>query len=199
MEENIKSYDKNHIIFYDTETTGLPEWKKPSGGEDQPHIVQLGALLVEAKTREVVSTLDVIIKPVDWTISQEMTDIHGITDEYAREVGVDESQAVAMFIDMRKDFLRVAHNRTFDKRVIRIATKRYFSDEVQERWHDKEGHDCTMFRKGYKSYVKLSDRSEEILGYPLEDGHKAIIDATRCMEIYWGMIDAEAIARAPSV
>lgn len=54
------------ILFYDTETTGLPDWKSPSGGETQPHIVQIGAILCNAETKEVVDTLNVIVQPDGW-------------------------------------------------------------------------------------------------------------------------------------
>lgn len=51
----------NTILFYDTETTGLPDWKSPSESETQPHLVQLAAILANADTRQVISTLDLII------------------------------------------------------------------------------------------------------------------------------------------
>lgn len=54
------------ILFYDTETTGLPNWKEPSGSDKQPHIVQIGALLVDVETKEVLKELDVIVKPEGW-------------------------------------------------------------------------------------------------------------------------------------
>ena len=37
----------NLALFYDTETTGLPDFKAPSEAQHQPHIVQLAALLVD--------------------------------------------------------------------------------------------------------------------------------------------------------
>ena len=35
------------ILFYDTETTGLPLWSQPSEHPDQPRVVQLAALLCD--------------------------------------------------------------------------------------------------------------------------------------------------------
>lgn len=59
------------ILFYDTETTGLPNWKTPSGHYAVPHIVQIGALLVDVETKEVLKELDVIVKPEGWEIPKQ--------------------------------------------------------------------------------------------------------------------------------
>lgn len=39
------------LVFFDVETTGIPDFKAPSDAPHQPHMVQLGALLVEPDTR----------------------------------------------------------------------------------------------------------------------------------------------------
>lgn len=54
----------NKVVFFDTETTGLPVWDKPSDSEEQPHLAQLAA-----------------IAATDWDISAEVSAIHGITKE----------------------------------------------------------------------------------------------------------------------
>ena len=54
------------VIFYDTETTGLPNWSAPSDDESQPHLVQLGAIVRDTDTEKVIHKLDVIIKPDGW-------------------------------------------------------------------------------------------------------------------------------------
>ena len=76
----------NLILFYDTETTGLPLYKEPSEHPDQPHIVQLAAALVDSETRKIVSSMDFIINPSTYEIPEEMTAIHRISTEYARFV-----------------------------------------------------------------------------------------------------------------
>lgn len=42
-------------LFYDTETTGLPLSEHP----DQPHIVQLAAILVDLDTRREIASMAV--------------------------------------------------------------------------------------------------------------------------------------------
>ena len=188
----------NLVCAYDTETTGLPDWKNPSDSHHQPHLVQLAAILADEDTGKVISTLDLIIQPDGWDIPQEVADIHGITNEIANEVGVNEMDAVALFLQMVGSAKRLAHNRTFDLRIIRIATKRYFPENVQEKWAEKENHDCTMImakpimqmepkgRYGYKS-PKLSEAYQHFMGKELQDAHSAIADARACLDIYFAM------------
>ncbi len=189
------------ILFFDTETTGLPDWKKPSGSENQPHLVELAAILADEETEEVKTTIDVIVKPENWVISTEVSDIHGITHEKALKVGVNESHIVNDFFTLWKasgKTKRVCHNRTFDQRIMRIAAKRYLSDKDVETWADKENFECTMLqskpimkmlpkgRFGYKN-PRLSEAYEFFTGKKLVNAHRAMADTKACMEIYFAM------------
>lgn len=189
------------IIFYDTETTGLPDWKSPSDSENQPHLVQLAAILCDAETREIIHAMDVVIKPNGWLISKEVSDIHGITQEIAESIGIDETEALKRFVAMCEGAERVAHNRTFDQRIIRIAMKRYgYSDAELEAWAASENHHCTMLitkpimqmepkgRYGFKS-PKLSEAYKHFTGKELDSAHNAMNDALGCMDVYWSVQD----------
>ena len=182
------------IVHYDTETTGLPVWSVPSDSEEQPHLVQLGAILCNAETKEVVSKFEVIIKPDGWVIPEEVTAIHGITTEHALEVGIDEKEAIKMLLMLTGESDRCAYNKTFDQRIIRIGLKRYFTEEEQEKWAEKENHYCAMqmARKvlGGKS-PKLEVAYKHFTGKDLENAHTAMADAEACMEVYFAIEDGE--------
>lgn len=183
----------NTIIGFDSETTGLIEWKKPSGGEDQPHIVQLAAQQIDLDTRKVIQSIDLIIKPDGWEIPEETVKIHGITTEHAMDVGVPEKVAVGMFLDLWGGDKRIAYNTTFDNRIIRIATKRYFDEDIQNVWKEGE-YECAMIASkkamGVKS-VKLIDAYKHFTGKDLEGAHSAMADTKACMEIYFAMQDLD--------
>lgn len=194
------------ILFFDCETTGLPDWKVPSDSAHQPHLVQLAAILADADTRREIATLDLIIRPDGWEIPDEVAEIHGITQEHAEAVGVTEELAIMLFHDLWSGHRRVAHNRTFDQRIIRIAMKRYrFGEAPMEEWADKEDFDDTMImakpimemppkgRYGWKS-PRLSEAYEHFIGKPLEDAHSAMADARACMHLYWALLDHQAKA-----
>lgn len=187
----------NLVLIFDTETTGLPQFKEPSEGVNQPHIVQLAALLVDVDTRKIIQSMDVIVKPDGWEIPAEVAEIHGITTEYALQVGIPEKQAVEMFLALWAGRLRVAHNTTFDNRIIRIATKRFCTEDVIESWHDGE-YQCTglltkpimqMLPKnkyGFKM-PKLSEAYKHFFGVELENAHSAMADAKACMDVYFAV------------
>lgn len=186
------------IIFYDTETTGLPEWKLPSDSPEQPHLVQLAAILADADTQKVISSMDVIVRADDWVISPETIEVHGISNDMSKAFGVPEPLALDMFLNMWRGAPRVAHNKTFDQRIIRIAIKRYSQNPLmQDAWAEKDNHFCTM--RGAQAIMggkqpKLAEAYEHFTGNVLENAHNAMADATACMEIYWGIMGAKVAA-----
>lgn len=186
------------ILFYDTESTGIPEWKLPSDSPEQPHVVQLAAILADADTRKVISTMNVIVRADDWDIPEETISIHGITNKLANTVGVPEPLALDMFLNLWRGSLRVAHNKTFDQRMIRIAIKRYSKNPLmQDAWAEKDNHFCTMRAAqtimGGKQPT-LGEAYEHFTGKVLEGAHNAMVDATACMEIYWEIMGAKVAA-----
>lgn len=198
----------NLAAFYDTETTGLPLFKEPSEHPGQPHIVQLGACLVDLDTRLIVSTLDVIVKPDGWLIPDEVAAIHGITTEHAADVGVPESLAVEMLLEMVGDRLRIAHNEQFDARIVRIACMRHFEPTQADEWKGGKSA-CTallstpilklpptdrMKAAGFNKF-KTANLGEAVLhftGKPLENAHSALADVHGCMAVWFGIQDLQA-------
>lgn len=188
----------SQVVAFDTETTGLPDWKNPSDGPSQPHLVQLGAIRADVTTEVHLETLDVIIKPDGWIIPDEVAEIHGITTERAMDEGIPEDEAIDTFLAMRGDHLRVAHNRTFDQRILRIALMRYRSDEEVIAWAEKDDFDCTMLmakpimelpprgRWGWRNPT-LAAALKHFTGEELEDAHTAMADTQACLKIWFAM------------
>ena len=112
-------------LCYDTETQGLPLFNEPSEDPRQPHIVEIAALLFDDAGQK-IDSFHTIVRPDGWTIPDEVAAIHGITTERAMDEGIPEHQALAGFLAMhaRAD-IRVAHNESFDARILRIAIKRF--------------------------------------------------------------------------
>jgi len=203
----------NLAIFFDTETTGFPLFNEPSEHPDQPHLVQLAACLVDIDSRKTIASLDLTIKPDGWTIPDEVAAIHGITTEHAKLVGVAESMAVGLFMELwdAADF-RVAHNESFDARILRIALMRHGTrpQEEADRW--KAGRaECTqilstpilklpptpkMLAAGFKKNksANLREAYQHFTGKPLEGAHNAMVDVLGCMAVYFGIKDLQAVA-----
>lgn len=186
----------NKITFYDTETTDLPDWKTPSGGENQPHLVSLTAIQCNHDTEEIIQRIDLIIKSEGWESKEKAFEAHGITKEYSIEVGMPEQHAVQNLLFLCRDSIRVAHNRTFDQRIIRIALKRYFSEDAIEKWANKDDHLCTMLSgkdaMQQSKWPNLTEAYRHFCGKELVNAHSSSADTEACMEIYFAMKKAGA-------
>jgi len=121
------------IAFYDTETSGLPDFKVPSEAPHQPHIVDIAVILYDEEVDEVVDTFEAMVKPDGWEVGAEAAAINGITTAIALEQGTStEQQALwdALSLMDAAD-VRCGHNESFDQRIMRIALMRYgFGDGV---------------------------------------------------------------------
>ena len=203
------------VLFFDTETQGLPLFNEPSEDPRQPHIVQLAALLVDPESRQVISTLDVIVRPDDWEIPAEVAAVHGITTEKAAALGVPEPLALDMLMALHERAeLRVAHNEPFDMRIIRIALKRYTpTDEaLADAWKAAPAR-CpqrlstpilklpptermrAVGRNHYKS-ANLAEAYRFFFGEDFDGAHSALADVQACMRVYFEIQDRAA--RAPA-
>lgn len=194
----------NIALFYDTETTGLPLFNEPSEDPRQPHIVQLGACLVDLDTRTTLSALDVICQPDGWEIPSAVAQIHGITTEKALAVGVPEKLAVTMLLSMAKRAsVRIGHNEQFDARILRIAALRFHGEQVADEWKAGTAK-CTAtlatpilqlppterMRAAGRTHFKtpnLGEAYRHFTGRELQNAHSAMADVHGCMEVFFAI------------
>mgnify|MGYP003498919635 CR=1 FL=1 len=192
-------------LFYDTETTGLPLFSEPSEDPRQPHIVQLGAALVDLDTFAEIASVDVIVRPDGWTVPDDVAVIHGITTERALDVGVSGASVFELLLELwgRADS-RIGHNESFDARMVRIALLRHADKEpeaeINARW--KAGAaECTQAlstpilklpptekmiaagRRHHKS-ANLGEAYKFFTGSQLMGAHSAMVDVRACIAVY---------------
>lgn len=111
-------------VMFDTETTGLIKQALPVSHPSQPHLVQLGIILFEDDGKEIASA-DLIIRPVGFEIPKEASNIHGVTQELAMQVGVPLATAMSVFSQLRANCEEIlAYNMEFDDKIMQIAFER---------------------------------------------------------------------------
>ena len=176
-------------IFFDTETTSLPVYGQPSNAPTQPHLVEIAAILVDEKFN-VLDSFHAVVRPMGWNIPANVTRIHGITEAFAAEHGIDERLALEGFLDLfQKAKLRVAYNESFDARIIRIALKRYHPELCD--WWKAFPASCAMrltqsLTKG--RVPSLFEAHSAVLCRPLKQQHTAMGDTQACLEVFKALV-----------
>lgn len=187
-------------FFYDSETDGLPQWNDPSNDPRQPHIVEIAAIL---RNREgsIRKPFHAIVRPDGYVIPEEMTKIHGISQERALAEGRPAAEVYREFMALWEEAaFRVAHSEGFDARMVRIELKRHMT-ELADRWKAGPAR-CTaelstpycklpptekMIAAGRGHQFKkpkLEEALRILCGEELKDAHSALADVEACSKIY---------------
>lgn len=189
------------LLFIDTETTGLVNFRLPVDHPSQPHIVQLAAMLCEDDADATpVEVFQAIIKPDGWEIQAEAEAIHGISLDYAYKFGERLEHVLENLYSMVRtvddNFGRlVGHNVSFDIRmIIRDATT---VGDFDGRFINNLRPFCTMRAmtgicrlpsrvRGQYKWPKLEEAHLHIFGQkpPETDAHTALGDTRACRDIF---------------
>lgn len=191
------------ILFFDTETTGLPLFRESSNDPQQPHIVQLAAELC-TEAGEVVETYQNIIN-IGVPIPPDSIKIHGITDEIAA-TGIDPKQMLDDFLALAKRAEAFAgHNVDFDLRMVRIQAARHLG----QKWATDKPQYCTMkmatpivnlpptekmLKAGFNKpkSANLGECIRHFFDEELDGAHDALIDVAASRRVYFHIKSMEA-------
>ncbi len=180
------------LLFFDTETTGIPRnYKAPvSDLQNWPRLVQIAWLLVDAEANE-ISSAEYIVKPEGFTIPKEATKVHGITTAMARQQGVELStilSAIAPVIESAT--LLVAHNMAFDEKILGAEFLRAgYANRVESKKRRCTMQAATNFCRipgpyGYK-WPTLQELHLKLFKQSFPGAHQALVDVRACAACYF--------------
>lgn len=186
------------ILVYDTETTGMWDFKAPPIADHQPHIVQLAFVLFYD---------GIPVRSEAYLIKSEFKSdpgaeaVHGKTMEIRDQFGISYLHAMRCFMSaVFVSNLLVAHNEAFDSKVINRALY-HVQPVIEEKPHPTFQFGsveafCTMnaatslcalpgSRGGYK-WPKLIEAYKLLVDEKGFDGaHDALADVMACAKLYF--------------
>ena len=189
------------ILFFDTETTGLPvDYDAPvTDINNWPMLVQLAYLLYDSEGN-FVSSVDHIIKPDGFEIPLEASQVHKITHRRAKNEGEDLTTVLVNFNNVLSNVSTVvAHNISFDEKILGAE---YLRTGIVNSLSPKNKI-CTMIKStefcaisspygGYK-WPKLSELHHILFNIGFEEAHNASVDVRATSKCYWELIQKNVI------
>lgn len=190
------------IVFFDTETTGLPKnYKAPADDlKNWPRIIQLAiAVYLESDAVGIqkVKSKEFLIKPDGWEIpNQKFWIDNGFSTEKSEVEGVPLIEALNFFKEQIQGAdLLVAHNMNFDSNILGAEMIRAGFSTGQ-----KVKKFCTMMATidycqlpfpnggtGFK-FPSLKELHLNLFGEDFKDAHQASSDAEACAKCYFELL-----------
>lgn len=170
-------------VSYKAESTGYFKAKEPSDSESQPHLVRLSA--VKTLDGEIVEEFDKLIRPLGWEIPEKTIAFHGITNGQAILLGLPEKEVIESFLEFCEGSTLITPSKYFNKRMIRITTKRYCDISVSDSWRDNEDHHCVISQAKKQMGMKKLTLEEAAKTYEFDyEKGDSLLDAKTTAKIY---------------
>lgn len=177
------------ILFYDTETTGKADFKAAPDAKHQPRLVQLAAILADQNSGDEAASINLIIRPADFEIPVEASNIHGITTERAMACGVPLAHALSLWSSLSKiSTLHCCHNTDFDTLIMAGECVRMVTE-----FHRRTVF-CTMKEMtpvcgipgphGPK-WPRLQEAYRHCFDKEFKNAHDALADVRACKDVYF--------------
>lgn len=173
---------------FDTETTGIFDYKLPADDPAQPRLASLAAIVLDDSGQE-VNRHKFYIKPDGWTMPDAARAVNGLTDEFLAENGVPVSEVLDLYEGYVNDgHYMAAFNAQFDAKMMRAEFRRAGRDDLFEQTKQT----CIMrAQKAYESqgimmkrgtYISLAAACE-FHGVINDNPHDAMADAEAATEL----------------
>lgn len=172
---------RNHLLFVDTETSGIPDSLNASVSEKEqwPYIVQL-AWRVYTKDGDLVKQENHFIYEEEIYIEESSFQVHGISKQDLKLKGEDRKSVLRLFASDLRKFkpMVIGHFIEFDSKMIQVAMFRSGLKNIIKQYP----HFCTMratseyTRLPNHNYPKLDELYQVLFGEKMAKQHDAAAD-----------------------
>ena len=187
------------VLFVDTETTGLVDWKAPLTAEHQPRVAAVGLILATRERR--LAAFTALVRPDGaWTMPPAAAAVNGLSTELCQEFGLKFEYAWHVLVTLAHRAERICcHNVAFDKAMLDIEVGRLsgIATMPERTWFctkEQATGVCKLPKpsggSGYK-LPTLDEAHRHLCGVPVEGAHNALVDAEACARVYWKLVGLE--------
>lgn len=122
-QSNLTPAEPKFLVF-DTETTGLFNFKLPADDPSQPHLASAAFILADADGTE-LSRHKFFVRPDGWEMPAEAGSVNGLTNEFLSENGVPVAEVLDFYsAKIGEGLIAVAFNAQFDCKMMRAELRR---------------------------------------------------------------------------
>jgi len=193
-----------YFVFVDTETTGcIPKYKTKWGNGgyifpskkdayENSRLISLSYMITDGMNNTIMEAKHLYVKPYGFEIPSNITDLTGITNEYAFKHGSHLNSVLNEFeedIEKHNVSFFVSHNIVFDSYILQNSALRrdWLNDSLLSHLDKKMRYYCTCIGPTEKKlkYLKLNESIKEILKENPLGLHNALNDMMYCKRIFF--------------
>lgn len=189
------------ILFFDTETSDMINFRARNSDPSQPWVVQLAAVLTDGEGKP-LHQFSCICNSGGRPMGDGAEDVHKIPLSTCNTVGLPHARAMAWFMTLvRHSTLLVAHNKAFDIRILKILGGQLGGAAKTDAYSlDDYAQICTMVSttklcqlpkpsgKGGFKWPKLEELYFFLFGKDMNEkysAHDALEDVRATIECYF--------------
>lgn len=189
------------FAIIDTETNGIPSYKAPADGADQPRLAELAMILLNDDL-SIQKEWTSFVQPDGWKMTPETTAVNGITDEMLLVSGRPIAEVLDVYTQVIKEgFAIAAFGAQFDCKILRGELRRAGRDDLFTQTKNV----CVMRKSqgviprpdGKKSWPKL-EHARAFLKLPDTGAHTAGADAASALAVL-RYLHAQGVDLTPEV